>query len=717
AAENGHAWSQRQLAYCYQFGHGVAQNYQKAFEWYNKAAEQGHAQAQGDIGFFYEKGYHVAQNYGKALEWYKKAAENGHAWSQRQLAYCYQFGNGVAQNYQKAFEWYNKAAEQGHAQAQGDVGFFYEKGYHVTQNYEKAFEWYKKAAENGNAWSQCKLGYCYGNGKGVEMSNEKAFEWYTKSALQNDVTAQYNLALYYENGYGTAQNYQKAIEWYEKAKSGGDTDAQAAIDRIKAKLAQQTEEKKAKEAEAQFDLGEKYYYGRGGFVTNYTQAANHYRKAAENGHVKAQVEIGRCYENGRGVLKDPALAVSWITKAAEKGNADAQASLGYYYDTGFGVVQNYYKAVEWYTKAALQNNKTAQYNLAICYEYGRGVIADKYKAIEWYNKAAAQGHAKARDAAARLSAHQPKSAPAATAATYEKKPGFFARSFFFMFSLVALIPLLFVFDNGKVWAALYSITPLGLAKQTGIPNFSYSMTVFTVCTVIVYLISLLFIKYILHEHDKVPFNNHLLNVIACIGIWYAGYGISHLLVKITWGYRFFALIIAIVASFALAIAHFFLQSALDINLHYSKDVTSYNNKLCLVNLKYIVSLAFFHIGMTIVLAYENGIGHEDTFWNNFTLTALLIGGAVFSLFYAIKRITVVCEKGMMSYRKREKIRNEIIFIVITLAAAAALFFFLGVPGINVENKALEICLFPALITIPFVLIFRIISIISIKARN
>ena len=38
--------------------------------------------------------------------------------------------------------------------------------------------------------------------------------------------------------------------------------------------------------------------------SNYTEAANWYRKAAEQGHANAQYKLGMCYENGRGVPQD-----------------------------------------------------------------------------------------------------------------------------------------------------------------------------------------------------------------------------------------------------------------------------------------------------------------------------------------------------------------------------------------------------------------------------
>jgi TPR repeat protein len=75
-------------------------------------------------------------------------------------------------------------------------------------------------------------------------------------------------------------------------------------------------------------------------------------------------------------------------QVAEQGHAKAQFNLGVMYDRGQHVAQNYAEAVSWYLKAAEQDNANAQYNLALKYQAGQGVIKDETKAAYWYRKAA-----------------------------------------------------------------------------------------------------------------------------------------------------------------------------------------------------------------------------------------------------------------------------------------------------------------------------------------
>ena len=57
------------------------------------------------------------------------------------------------------------------------------------------------------------------------------------------------------------------------------------------------------------------------------------------------------YDNGRGVRQDDAQAVHWYRKAAEQGNVEAQHNLGAMYANGQGVRQDHKIAKEWLGKA------------------------------------------------------------------------------------------------------------------------------------------------------------------------------------------------------------------------------------------------------------------------------------------------------------------------------------------------------------------------------
>ena len=120
-------------------------------------------------------------------------------------------------------------------------------------------------------------------------------------------------------------------------------------------------------------------YNKGDFAT----ALKEWTPLADQGHAKAQYNLGVAYANGEGVLQDYKTAVKWYILSAEQGNAKAQYNLGIMYDNGQGVPQDYEAAVKWYILSAEQGNAEAQYNLGVMYALGQGVIEDKVYAHMW----------------------------------------------------------------------------------------------------------------------------------------------------------------------------------------------------------------------------------------------------------------------------------------------------------------------------------------------
>ncbi len=91
-------------------------------------------------------------------------------------------------------------------------------------------------------------------------------------------------------------------------------------------------------------------------------------------------------------------ATKYLKKAALQGHIKAQNNLGTMYYEGQGVTQNFTEAANWYRKSAEQNNVDAQFNLAAMYKKGEGVEKDITQAIYWLRKAAEQGDEYAKDA-------------------------------------------------------------------------------------------------------------------------------------------------------------------------------------------------------------------------------------------------------------------------------------------------------------------------------
>lgn len=109
---------------------------------------------------------------------------------------------------------------------------------------------------------------------------------------------------------------------------------------------------------------------------------------AKNGDAMAQYYVGFFLERGRGVAQDEQQAISWFRKAAEQGVVKAQNNLANRYFLGKGVKKDYKQAVYWWSKAVEDSEpEDALFMLGKCYENGLGVQKDLLQAIIYYQRA------------------------------------------------------------------------------------------------------------------------------------------------------------------------------------------------------------------------------------------------------------------------------------------------------------------------------------------
>ncbi len=108
AVERGDAASAYNVGTCYGRGYGVAEDPDKAFEYYMMAAEAGYANAQFQVGnFYYEGRGNVRHDYAAAVRWlehaYANRSDREDIRAAAELAVCYQNGLGTARDDVRAF--------------------------------------------------------------------------------------------------------------------------------------------------------------------------------------------------------------------------------------------------------------------------------------------------------------------------------------------------------------------------------------------------------------------------------------------------------------------------------------------------------------------------------------------------------------------------------------------------------------------------------------
>ncbi|SJM89369.1 putative Beta-lactamase [Crenothrix polyspora] len=398
-------------------------SYDGMIDWVRNPAKSGNVLAQTFLGFMYESGKGISKDDIKAKTWYRKAAERGYAPAQMALASLYvgDYNNAIRanqnQNYlyqsdaDQAIAWYRKVAEQGYVFAQMVLGNVYSyEGYGVAEDEIQAVAWYKKAAIQGYTPAIKRLESLYNNGLVIpHFKNKDIIDDETtisESGKADDMQARLNVMQ--AETTSILKNYQAMEKYFAKNCTAAEGISLAA-------LVTNAENKPATDVGRSFTqlLLECYVYGKGGIATwlqkiaeqennavaqtflasiyvegmgtlnkDNAQAEKWYRKAAEQGYVLAQTDLGTLYMEE----KDNVQAVKWFRKAAEQGYAPAQTWLGKMYAEGKGLAKDEAQAVAWHRKAAEQGYAFAQMNLGWMYLEGKGVAKDEDQGTKWFMK-------------------------------------------------------------------------------------------------------------------------------------------------------------------------------------------------------------------------------------------------------------------------------------------------------------------------------------------
>ncbi len=349
-------------------------------EGYKAKAKQGDGVAQGRLGLCYLLGFGVKADrdeckkcFRQAVILLRKAADHGDHVAQTQLGHYYSnpFNSdgsggvfGVERDMPEAAKWYLMAAEQGDTEAQIELAKYYESD--GSRDSKKAMKWQLKAADQGDANAQLRLGE-YWNGA------PSCVEWYRKAALQGNSEAQASLGKLYLTYWHIVggKNNSEAYAWLNLAGHRNPTRENIspfvlvsqfeAIQSSKYEIRREFSDKFAlglspeelsrgqqrtkelqKEIDAniaakkdfgddpatQFLIGSTVYDSvfRTPSTDDLVEAVTWYRKAAEQGHAEAQFNLGVCYFNGKGVVKDLNVAYAYWSVAGIT-NEDARNNL------------------------------------------------------------------------------------------------------------------------------------------------------------------------------------------------------------------------------------------------------------------------------------------------------------------------------------------------------------------------------------------------------
>jgi TPR repeat protein len=129
---------------------------------------------------------------------------------------------------------------------------------------------------------------------------------------------------------------------------------------------------------SQITVGESYAGAK-----DLKQAAEWYKRAADQGNVRAELHLAALYrDGGKGFPRDMAQAAGWYAKAAEQGEVTAQAAIGVLYSIGQGVPRNDVEAYYWLGLAASVKGANQQQYAANRQIVGARITTDEQADVE-----------------------------------------------------------------------------------------------------------------------------------------------------------------------------------------------------------------------------------------------------------------------------------------------------------------------------------------------
>ncbi len=248
-------------------------------------------------------------------------------------------------DYEKALYWFELSALQDCGEAQYYMGCYRLEGRGGIQDVPKAREWFLRGAENGVAAAEYMSAYFLAEGIACEIDEKAAFERFLHAARLGDKDAMNVVALCYENGVHVAADSEQAKRWRKAIKRGVPTEPLT----------------ETEAPEPPSDDGEEHYQSARRCLAenDAVGAAMFYKRAAEEGHIRAMCSYGKCLFTGSGTAKDEGEAFRWFKKAADAGLDIAQYNLGIMYLKGAFVPKDTEKAVYWFSLAAENGHEEA----------------------------------------------------------------------------------------------------------------------------------------------------------------------------------------------------------------------------------------------------------------------------------------------------------------------------------------------------------------------
>ena len=326
--------------FCY--GLGTEQDYEKAFEWFERSAKQKNKFAQFSLANLYYYGSGIEKDLSQAFLWYQRASSQGQPYAAYSIAQMYRYGEYVTKDNDTAQRYY-KQALSGFLKIESDdmanddlfykLGQMFNLGLGTDSDVTKAIEYFRRSAEMNNKNGLFEYGKALLIGEHIPQNTDSAVKLLEKAVKLKNSNAKRFLALEYISGEHLEQDIEKGIALLTECADSGDVIACYRLGKIylQGEIMSQNLDK----AEKYLLLAEDSEYAQYALAKLYLQeekydiqkAVNYFENCADKNHW-ASYQLGRIYLFGaEGFTKDKEQAIEWFTKSANDGNEYAQAML------------------------------------------------------------------------------------------------------------------------------------------------------------------------------------------------------------------------------------------------------------------------------------------------------------------------------------------------------------------------------------------------------
>ena len=328
------------------------------------------------IGKMFCYGLGTEQDYEKAFEWFERSAKQKNKFAQFSLANLYYYGNGVEKDLPQAFLWYQRAVSQGQPYAAYSIAQMYRYGEYVTKDNDTAQRYYQQALSGflkiesddmANDDLFYKLGQMFKLGLGTDSDVTKAIEYFRRSAEVNNKNGLFEYGKALLIGEHIPQDTDSAVNLLEKAV-------------------------KLKNSNAKRFLALEYISGEH-LEQDIEKGIALLTECADSEDVIACYRLGKIYLQGEIISQNPDKAEKYLLLATDTEYAQYALAKLYLQEEKYDIQ----KAVNYFENCA-DKNHWASYQLGRIYLFGaKDIERDKEKAVEWFTKSANDGNEYAQD--------------------------------------------------------------------------------------------------------------------------------------------------------------------------------------------------------------------------------------------------------------------------------------------------------------------------------